>query len=110
MRQDIEGYCDSRDVFLDGEPLSPRKSQKVRNHSPDGFCWGYEGSGPAQLALAILLELTDENTATHLYQGFKRDIIAALPMDEDFSLPFVRVENWLRAHGVSLSVSKAASL
>lgn len=24
------------------------------NHSPSGFSWGYSGSGPAQLALAIL--------------------------------------------------------
>jgi hypothetical protein len=110
MRADIEGYCDSRDVFLDYKPLSPKKSQKVWNHSPDGFSWGYEGSGPAQLALAILLELVDKDTALSLYQDFKRDIIAKLPTDEDFTMPFVRVENWLRAHNVSLSVSRAASL
>jgi len=35
------------------------------NHSPDGFEWGYGGSGPAQLALAI-------------YQDFKLALIAAL--------------------------------
>lgn len=28
----------------------------VRNHSPDGFNWGYGGSGPSQLALAILID------------------------------------------------------
>jgi hypothetical protein len=26
------------------------------NHSPTGFSWGYAGSGPAQLALAILAD------------------------------------------------------
>ena len=28
-------------------------SLAVRNHSPTGPAWGYDGSGPAQLALAI---------------------------------------------------------
>lgn len=27
---------------------------EIANHSPTGFEWGYSGSGPAQLALAIL--------------------------------------------------------
>ena len=29
---------------------------KIMNHSPNGFSWGYSGSGPAQLALAILCD------------------------------------------------------
>jgi hypothetical protein len=29
---------------------------EVRSHSPSGFEWGYGGSGPAQLALAILCD------------------------------------------------------
>jgi len=35
--------------------LKPRWSQRVFNHSPDGFEMGYGGSGPAQSGLAILL-------------------------------------------------------
>ncbi len=35
-------------------PLGPRLD--LANHSPDGFSWGYGGSGPAQLALAILAD------------------------------------------------------
>lgn len=30
--------------------------QGIRNHSPTGFNWGYQGSGAAQLALAILAD------------------------------------------------------
>jgi hypothetical protein len=37
--------------------LDPRPIQAVWNHSPDGFEWGYFGSGPAQLALAILYDV-----------------------------------------------------
>ena len=39
-------------VVLNGEPLPLRL--EVRNHSPTGFEWGYAGSGPSQLALAML--------------------------------------------------------
>ena len=41
-------------VLADGEPLSPRND--LFNHSPSGFEWGYPGSGPAQLALALLAD------------------------------------------------------
>ena len=36
--------------------LTPYRSQEVWNHSLDGFEFGYVGSGPSQLALAILLD------------------------------------------------------
>ena len=62
-------------VTVNGRTLDPRPSQKVHNHSPNGFEWGYGGSGPAQLALAILLDATDGNklTAEEWHQQFKWD-------------------------------------
>ena len=42
-------------VMVDGRALAVGRSLAVWNHSPDGFECGYAGSGPAQLALAILL-------------------------------------------------------
>lgn len=37
------------------------------NHSPTGFAWGYCGSGPAQLALAIPADATgDDDLAVRL--------------------------------------------
>ncbi len=66
----------------DAKPLDPKPSQALRNHSPDGFEWGYAGSGPAQLALAILLDYTgDAATALRHYQTFKAEIIAGLPRE-----------------------------
>jgi hypothetical protein len=65
-------------VKLNGQPFDPSRSQRVRNHSPSGFEWGYGGSGPAQLALAILLEEVDEDCALNLYQDFKWVVIARL--------------------------------
>lgn len=64
-------------VLVDGERLDPVPSQRVFNHSPDGFSWGYGGSGPAQLALALLLHagLSDED-AVLLHQEFKDQHVA----------------------------------
>ncbi len=50
---------------------------EVRDHSPTGFAWGYGGSGPAQLALALLMDATgDEDLALRNYQEFKRQFVA----------------------------------
>jgi Family of unknown function (DUF6166) len=77
----LRGNKESRAVWLNGKKLSPGKSQKVYNHSPDGFSWGFNGSGPSQLALAICIELNIQN----LYQEFRRLYIASLP-DSDFDV------------------------
>ena len=71
-----EGYAVI--VTADGRPLRPRLD--LWNHSPTGFEWGYGGSGPAQLALALLADhLGNDNEAVVLHQDFKRAIVARLP-------------------------------
>jgi len=68
-------------VRVDDEPLCPRLD--LCPHSPSGFNWGYRGSGPAQLALAILADHlpSDENRALAHYQRFKDHVIAHLASD-----------------------------
>jgi Family of unknown function (DUF6166) len=57
------------------EPLDPRRD--LRNHSPDSFEWGFAGSGPAQLSLALLAHaLCDDELALWNYQEFKFRVIA----------------------------------
>lgn len=64
-------------VTVDGRPLNPRLD--LWNHSPTGFEWGYGGSGPAQLALALLADcLGDDQQAVELHQEFKRQVVANL--------------------------------
>lgn len=63
-------------IALDGRNLSFGPSLKVINHSPTGFEIGYGGSGPAQLALAILLKFTNRDTAVRLHQDFKWQVLA----------------------------------
>lgn len=58
------------------EPLRPADSLALVRHSPTGFAWGYAGSGPAQLALAILLDHTkDEELSLTYYQLFKESFV-----------------------------------
>ena len=92
----------SRDVLIIDENrsthvLKPDRSQKVKNHSPDGFNWGYGGSGPAQLALAILLEVTDsKETALRHYHAFERQIIAGIKNQEiDWGIEESKITEWL---------------
>jgi hypothetical protein len=51
------------------------------NHSPTGFEFGCGGSGPAQLALAILADCCGDELAVTFHQLFKRAVIARLPAD-----------------------------
>ena len=76
-------------------PLSPKPSLKLRNHSPDGFNWGYGGSGPAQLALAILLDYSgDDELAQKYYQQFKWDFVAG--WGDEWSISTAELEEWLK--------------
>lgn len=79
MTIQLKGDFSTRTVWLFGEALNPAASLKLVNHSPDGFNWGYPGSGPAQLALAICLEIMGPDKALKVYQSFKFKYIAGLP-------------------------------
>jgi hypothetical protein len=69
-------------VTCDGRTRPLARHTKIRNHSPTGFEWGYNGSGPAQLALALLMDVLGSDhkeRALVLYQDFKSHFIANLP-------------------------------
>ena len=66
----------------------------LARHSPTGFEWGYGGSGPAQLALALLADATgDEAWSLAHYQNFKWKIVADLPREWQMSQR--EVLNWV---------------
>lgn len=86
-----------RKVYIDDKELSPARSLEIINHSPDGFAWGYGGSGPSQLALALLLEFSDDWFAGSHYQAFKWDVIAGLD-DTEFAIDSSIITDWIKAH------------
>lgn len=64
---------------VDGKALDPRLD--LWNHSPTGFECGYGGSGPAQLALAILAHCCGDDLAVKYHQAFKWAVVGALPRE-----------------------------
>ncbi len=67
-------------------PLNPRTD--LYNHSPDGFAWGYGGSGPAQLALALAADvLGDDDRAVRIHHALKDYLVARWPRDHCWDLP-----------------------
>lgn len=84
---------------------------RVVHHSPDGYEWGYGGSGPADLALNILeavlisLNYKGNRTSCHkgscfkeawrLHQYFKWEFIANAP-SEGKRIPYPTIVDWIK--------------
>lgn len=75
-----KGFASEIEVLADRRPLYGFNDEV--NHSPDGFNWGYGGSGPAQLAYALVRDRYDKETALAYYQQFKDDFVVGLPYNE----------------------------
>lgn len=100
LKRGPAGFAET--VAIDGRVLNPARSLDYVRHSPDGFEWGYGGSGPSQLAFAILLELTDDpEFAQANYMTFKWQFVAA--WSRDVELVEIDLERWVAAHGGSVA-------
>lgn len=77
-------------VTADDKPLNARFD--LDNHSPNGFEWGYAGSGPAQLALAILADAIGAPMGKKPPSGFEHDSnkrLMAVRLHQDFKRQFI---------------------
>ncbi|GAB3328315.1 DUF6166 domain-containing protein [Haloplanus salinarum] len=80
-------------VTVDGEPLDLRYD--LLSASPAGFEWSYGGSGPAQLAIALLAHAFEDEFAERHYQRFKREVVSELP-EERWILRKRNLDAWRR--------------
>lgn len=78
-------------VIVSGEKNYPLKH--ICRHSPDGFQWGYGGSGPSDAALSILHDCVGERDANDFYMDFKWDFIAGA--ERDFDIKEEDIRTWL---------------
>ena len=82
-------------VTVGGKVLRPGCSQEVRNLSrEEGFGWGYRGAAPAQLALAVLLEVTYTEEALRLFQPFKHRFLAPMHYIGG-EIPVATIKSWV---------------
>lgn len=72
-----------RDRNGDDQPSRLPVRLDLVNHSPDGFEWGYLGSGPAQLAFALCLHVLagDVPRARRVYRDVAFTLVSAFPED-----------------------------
>ncbi|HWE97568.1 MAG TPA: DUF6166 domain-containing protein [Tepidisphaeraceae bacterium] len=112
MKSDQTIYRGVRDfpgerVTVDGNELALEPSLKLRNHSPTGFAWGYAGSGPSQLALAVLLDFTgDETLALFRYMEFKREFVSG--WDLGWEIDGLELRRWLERQQAAQPLTRAA--
>ena len=98
--------CSTRDAGRQTAQWSRRRTTKgghypwirgwdLRTLAPSGgMDWGYEGHGPAQLALAILADYQDDRFAIRHYEHFTVDVVANLGGDQWF-LTDVDLDQWI---------------
>ena len=92
-------------MTVDGRPLNPRLD--LWNHNPTGFEWGYSGSGPAQLALALLADLlNDDAEAVNLHQEFKEAVVAHLDR-RSWRLTSEQIQRIVNALSVNSSMNQS---
>lgn len=96
-------------AWIDGDRPLPH----VVHHSPDGFEWGYGGSGPADLALSILSFVIGSEKETvgiferkrcgalawELHQAFKRDFCAG--WSDGWAITVGDVRKWIALQGAA---------
>jgi len=96
--------------LMDGTttPITPDDSREVVDHSPNGFEMGYRGSGPSQLALAIVLDYLKikaktETPAPSAFRIIKRAHSVYIAFRDEFvasasvllRVDDARIEEWL---------------
>ena len=98
-----DGYAGSTDGSGQSRVVSVRKGKQtnlvhVVRHSPDGFSWGFGGSGPADLALSILTHAVGKIVAETfgLYQDFKWEHVASWPQEGWWQVSQVEVLAWVK--------------
>ena len=76
-------------------------------HSPTGFEWGYQGSGPADFALNILALVLPPWWAWRYHQHFKREVVAMIPIEGGL-LPIDGIRQWVLERREADDVDEAA--
>jgi len=94
-----EGYKTEKFEWLvqkNGSRFRADASQRVHNHSPGGFSWGYIGSGPSQLALALLLDIgLNESRAGYLCNLFLWRVVAGWDKSGEWKITTEEICQWV---------------
>jgi hypothetical protein len=86
-------------VFVEDEEGRVARLKHEVRHSPDGFSWGYSGSGPADLARSILADHLGYVPPPSIYQQFKRKFVACWEQGRPWQISSEQIEEWIVSSG-----------
>lgn len=103
MDDEIQEYVEGDDIILVRTEPDRKTVGRIRcnvprtiyRHSPTGYNWGYGGSGPADLALNILLLFKDLHFTNKHYQDFKFAFIAGIDQENGGTIKHKDIMNWI---------------
>lgn len=91
----LKGYeCIYKESAIYNDNKIIDKRLDLKNHSPIGLSWGYNGSSSSQTALAILCDFTKDNEFSLTYYMDFRNEISQLPQ-KDYILKFSVIQHWV---------------
>lgn len=91
----IEGNYKTKEVWINSKQLLFDDSKIIFDHFTPHFSWGSSGPGAAQLALAILFEITkNKKISMILHHVFKNEFFAHLSQS-DFKIT-LNIGEWFR--------------
>jgi Family of unknown function (DUF6166) len=93
-----EESCGEVWIYEDDKPIGKLDARlDVLNKSPTGFAWGYGGSGPAQLAFALLAAVVGVERASEpqMFQNFKWDVIGRLDQAQGWKITEGEIREWI---------------
>ena len=85
----------TRIVYVQPKDGPQRELEHHVQHSPDGFSWGYLGSGCAELARCMLWDFLGHEPFNALYHKFKEDHISRFRVDHNWMLDSESIKVWL---------------
>jgi hypothetical protein len=100
-----KGNSGPQDVYIqDGGVVQKLLKQSLVKHSPDGFQWGYSGSGPLDLALNILYDFYNryysfmfdsalQEFAQKHYKRFTEDFVSK--WENKWEITNEQIQEWL---------------
>lgn len=85
---------------VEERPLEPTDEAKAQ--SPDGFAWGYGGSGPTALAHSILADHLGKLPPSNLTVSFRDTFLAPIDQDGEFLISEEQIRSFREGKEVTV--------
>lgn len=74
----VEGNWETRQVWIDNVKIYPNAAVKELKSPFGGLSWGYKGSAPENLSMAILLHVLGKDNAKYAHKEFYDKVVSRI--------------------------------